>query len=123
MAADRLSVEALRLPCLLGSGCDTMVRQEVEVSFSVCADLAPAGRSDSLADTIDMGRLVASVRTYAERAAHELIEALALEIARVLLTDFPADSATVTVRQRGAIQDAEARSVTVTREKGHFPRK
>ena len=123
MPDDQLSVEGLRLPCLLGTGLGEMLRQDVEVTFSVRTDLAPAGRSDSLADTIDMARLVASVRTYAERAAHELIESLALEIARVLLTEFPVEAASVTVRRRGAVHGADASSVTVTREKGHFPKK
>ena len=124
MHGDQLSVEGLRFRCTLGTRERvTMALQDVVVTFSVCTDVSEAARSDQLADTLDLASVVKSVRVYVESAAHELIESLATEIARVLLTEFPVQSATVTVRKPGAFRDADAASVTITREQGYFATK
>jgi len=121
MNRDQLSVEGLRLRCQLGTERpDTMMEQDIVVTFTLYTDLSKASRSDTLADTVDLARVVTSVRTYAACTAHELLESLALEIARILLTDFPIHEASVTVRKPGAFPDADAQSVTLTRQRAHF---
>jgi dihydroneopterin aldolase len=121
MHRDQLSIEGLRLRCALGTQePEKLAQQDVVVTFSVYANLSMASRSDKLADTIDLGRMVSSVRKYVARAAHELIESLAFEIARILLTDFPVQEATVTVRKPTAFGDAYCESVTLTRQRSHF---
>lgn len=124
MHRDRLGVEGLRLRCMLGTRQPgSMAMQDVVVTFSVCADLAKAARKDQLDGVLDLARVVRAVRTYVASAAHELIESLAAEIARVLLTEFRVESATVTVRKPGAFPDADAACVTLTRDQGYFATK
>jgi dihydroneopterin aldolase len=124
MERDQLSVEGLRLRCMLGTRQrERMAAQEILVTFSVCTDAAGAGAGGQPAAPVQPGDLVNSVRTYVARAAHELIESLASEIARVLLTDYPIQEATVTVRKPGAFPDADAEAVTLTRAVGYFPKK
>ena len=124
MFRDQLSVEGLRLQSTLGTRQpESMALQDIVVTFSVCTDLSEPARNDQLAGTLDLASIVKSVRVYVESAAHELIESLATEIARVLLTEFPIQSATVTVRKPGAFRDADGESVTLTREQGYFATK
>ena len=120
MPGDQLSVEGLRLRCMLGTR-QPEAPQDIVDTFSVCVDLARAARADLLADTLDLALSAKRDRLYVDSAAHELIESLATEIARVLLTEFPVASATVTVRKPDAFEDADAESVTITRERGFFP--
>jgi dihydroneopterin aldolase len=121
MQRDQLSVEGLRLNCMLGAQrYGTLAPQEVVVAFTLHMDLTAACRSDSLADTIDLAKVVTSLRRYAACAAHELIESLAHEIARILITDFSAQEVTVSVRKLQTPRGGAYESVTLNRQRAHF---
>jgi dihydroneopterin aldolase len=59
---------------------------DVEVDY----DLAPAGASENLADTISYSQVYERVRDLVERGSFRLVEALADAIAQDLLAHFPA---------------------------------
>ena len=121
MHRDQLGVEGLRLRCLLGTDrAQTMAAQDVLMDFTLYLDLSAAGRSDEPADSVDMPAVALSVRRYAAHTAHELLESLASEIARILLTDFPVQEARLVLRKPGAFADAESECVSLTRQRAHF---
>src|SRR5258708_6655602 len=70
-------------------------RQEFRGRVGMEVSVAGAGRSDSLADTIDYCAVQAVVREVVEGAHRKLIEALAEDIARRLLVAFPTAQAVV----------------------------
>ena len=66
----------------------------------MATDLADAGRTDSLADTVDYGAVVAAVERVVVAERHRLLERLATRIADdVLAVDPRIASVTVTVRK------------------------
>lgn len=73
--------------------------QPLEVDLDVIADLAPAGRSDDLDDTVDYGALCAVVERVASTERFGLLERLAERIAEVVLSDDRVSSVTVSVRK------------------------
>lgn len=73
--------------------------QPFEVDLDVEADLRPAGRSDSLEDTLDYGALAEAVAGIVGGERHALLERLAERIAETVLADPRAVSVTVTVRK------------------------
>jgi dihydroneopterin aldolase len=73
--------------------------QPFEVDVDLIVDLAPAGRSDHLADTVDYGVLAETVAACVTGERHQLIERLAERIAELALVDPRVTSATVTVRK------------------------
>ncbi len=91
--------------------------QEFVVDVVVEADLAAAGRSDDLADTVDYGALAQQVADVVSGSPMRLIEALAARIAEVVLADDRVQRTTVTVHKPSApfpVPVAEA-AVTITR--------
>ena len=62
-------------------------------------DLAEAGHSDELADTIDYAQVYGTVRDLIEGKAYSLLETLASEVAAQILEGFPAYTVTVRVRK------------------------
>jgi len=62
--------------------------QDFYVSLTLYCDLAPAGRSDDLKDTVDYGAVYEKVRKITLERRFDLIEALAEEIAGAILTAF-----------------------------------
>lgn len=63
--------------------------QRFVVDLQVQLDLAAAGRSDALADTVSYTELYWVVKTVVEEERHDLLEAVAEAIAQRVLTSFP----------------------------------
>jgi dihydroneopterin aldolase len=94
--------------------------RELGARFSVDvvleADLAEAGRSDRLEDTVDYVRAYAAVREVVEGQPCQLLEAVAERIAGRLLSLRRVQRATVTVRKRPPLEgEFRAFGVEVTR--------
>ncbi len=94
--------------------------RQYEVDCELGVDLAEAGHSDELTDTIDYAQVYEVIRDIVTGRAFSLLEGLATELARVLLDQFDAYSVTVRVRKlhppiNGPIDSIE---VEVTRNQG-----
>lgn len=97
--------------------------QPFEVDLDVHADLAPAGASDRLDDTVDYGALAAAVAGVVAGERHRLLERLAQRVADVVLADDRVDAVTVTVRKlRPPVPlDLASSGVRVTRRRDAAP--
>ncbi|HLF41747.1 MAG TPA: dihydroneopterin aldolase, partial [Acidimicrobiia bacterium] len=72
--------------------------QPFEVDIELACDLAAAGRSDALSDTVDYDAVAAAAVKIVETGHYRLLEALAARIAEACLTDRRCASVAVTVR-------------------------
>lgn len=70
-----------------------------EVDCELQLDLATAGHSDSIVDTVDYGLVYAAIRDVVEGKAYALLEGLASDLAGILLDKFPIYSVTLKVRK------------------------
>jgi len=74
--------------------------QPLELDLDVVVDLAPAGASDDLADTVDYGALCTAAEEVVVSSRFALLEALAERVATVVLATDPRVAAvTVSVRK------------------------
>jgi dihydroneopterin aldolase len=77
--------------------------QELGQTFVIDAelelDLAPAGASDALADTVDYGALSADLAAVVSEERHDLIERLATRLADVCLERPRVEAVTITVHK------------------------
>jgi 7,8-dihydroneopterin aldolase/epimerase/oxygenase len=92
-----------------------------EVDCEIEADLAEAGQSDRLGDTVDYGAVYNLIKQTVEGTAFALLEALATELASIILDKFPVDRVTLRVRKMlpplaGYVKYIE---VQVTRQQGN----
>ena len=91
-----------------------------EIDCELQVDLAQAGHSDQLADTVDYTKVYALIKDVVEGKAYSLLEGLANELAGLLLDKFPIYRVTLQVRKlhppiAGQIKHIE---VEVTRDQG-----
>ena len=70
-----------------------------EVDCDLETDLAAAGHSDELPDTIDYAQVYAAIKDVAQGRAFSLLEGLANEIASKVLESFPVYRVTIRVRK------------------------
>jgi len=92
--------------------------QEIDVDIELEADLARAGASDDLADTVNYSRVFDACREVVEGHSFKLLEAIAEAIATRLLADFqPVRAVTVRVRKPGVPIDGRLEYAGVTIER------
>jgi dihydroneopterin aldolase len=73
--------------------------QPFEVDIELMVDLAMAGRTDALGDTVDYGTLATGVARLVEEGHYRLLEALAARIAEACRADPRVVGVIVTVRK------------------------
>ena len=97
---DIIEIRGLRVLGIIGVCPEERVRpQPFEVDFDLEADLAEAGQSDDLADTIDYGQAAALVERVVASERHLLLERVAQRIADDLLALDRVEAVRVTIRK------------------------
>ena len=91
-----------------------------EVDCELEVDLAEAGHSDRLSDTVDYSQVYSVIKDVVEGKAYSLLEGMANELASLLLDKFSVYRVTLRVRKMhppvsGAIKHIE---VEITRQQG-----
>jgi len=117
---DTILLEGIVVPAALGvSKPERRMRRPVDIDLELGCDLGRAGESDRLAHTIDYGEIYRAVEEIAQAREYRLVEALAEEIARVLLARYPLETCTVSVKKRSPVAgDLRHAGVRITRSKG-----
>ena len=111
---DRILVPGLRAMGVHGVLPEERERpQPFEVSIELAVDLAPAGASDDLADTVDYGAVCDAVVAVVERESYQLLERLATRIAEVCAADERVTGVVVEVRKLRPPVNAEVDHVAV----------
>jgi 7,8-dihydroneopterin aldolase/epimerase/oxygenase len=92
--------------------------QEIDVDVEMEVDLAAAGRSDDLIQTVNYSRVFDACREIVEQRSFHLLEAIAETIATRLLTDYERMLAvTVRVRKPGVPIDGRLEYAGVSIER------
>ena len=119
---DRIILEGMRFYGFHGVNPEERVLgQEYLVDLSVEMNLAVAGDSDHIEDTISYAHIYRAVKDVMEGAPRNLLEAAAQSIAYRVLDEFPVDSVSVKVKKphppiRGPV--IENATVEIMRSRG-----
>lgn len=114
---DRIFLTALSAEAIIGIyDWEREVRQRVEIDLEMWMDLTAAAASDSIDDTLNYKAVAKRVLAFVQESRFRLVEALAGEIARILLAEFPVKRVRVTVHKPGAVR--HSRDVGVIIERG-----
>ena len=114
--ADRIYIKDLLLRCIVGINKEEREKkQDVIINIELHADLAEAGKSDSIDDTVNYKTLKDNVVTLVESSSFFLIEKMAEEIVAVCLTYEGVEAAKVLVEKPGALRFARTVGVEIFR--------
>ncbi len=115
-ARDRIRIEDLAARCVIGlEDEERRDKQEVRIGLVLWTDLAPAGRSDRVEDTIDYRALKKRVLRLVEDSRYYLIEALAEAVAAACLAEPKVARVEVRVEKPGALRFARTVAVEIVR--------
>jgi dihydroneopterin aldolase len=122
--SDRITLSTMRFEGRHGVAPEErLLPQPLEVDLVVEVDLAQAGRTDEVADTIDYGPLVELCAGVVERNSFRLLESIAATIADRVLDTTSATGVTVRVRKLAVPVDADLdwAQVEIRRERPAAP--
>ncbi len=116
---DKMHIRDLEVECIIG----TMPKeradpQTVRLCITLECDLAAAGRSDRLEDTVNYRDLKNELVAFLAQSTFFLIERMAEEVARICLADSRVGAVDVTVDKPGALTSARSVAVQIRRERG-----
>lgn len=113
---DRIFITALAAETIIGiHDWEREVRQRVEVDLEMWVDLAAAAKSDAIEDTLNYKSVAKRVLAFVQESRFRLVEALAGEIARIVLTEFKVARVRVTLHKPGAVRHSKDVGVVVER--------
>lgn len=115
---DSILVRDLRIDVLIGiHKRERHVAQTVSIDLDIGLPGAAVFKSDKVADTIDYEQVALRIRALAGSGHFRLVETLAERIARLLLDDFGAPWAKVSVAKIGILANARFVGVTIERKR------
>ena len=114
---DRIFLTALSVDAIIGIyDWEREVRQRLEVDLDLDVDLTAAIASDAIEDTLNYKSVAKRVLGFVQDSRYRLVEALAGEIARLVLAEFAqVKRVRVTVHKPGAIRHSKDVGVIVER--------
>ncbi len=122
MAADRIALTGIRAHAFHGVlEHERRLGQPFVADVVLEVDLASAGLSDELADTVDYGAVAVTVRDRLTGPTHHLVEAVAADVAAAVLAhDARIEAVEVTVHKPHAPTgvDLDDVAITVRRRRG-----
>ena len=115
---DKIRIEDLHLRCIIGLNPEEREKlQDVMIQITLHADLAAAGRSDDVRDTVNYKTIKQAVVELVEASDYQLIERLAQEVSKLCLVDDRVQAVDARVDKPGALRFARTVSVEIHRDR------
>lgn len=114
--SDRILIRDLLVRGVVGvNEWERRVRQDILIDIDLYADLAPAGSSDDIDDTVNYKEISKAVIDLVEKSRRFTVEALAADIAEICLGFPKTNSVRVRVEKPGALRFARSVGVEIQR--------
>jgi 7,8-dihydroneopterin aldolase/epimerase/oxygenase len=115
---DTIFLEQVKVQTKLGvPEWERMVPQTIILDIEIGYDLSKSCKSDSIADTIDYGQVVARIRETLTEHSFQLVEALAEHVCQLILKEFNALSVKLKVAKPAVLPGLKALGVVIERIK------
>ena len=113
---DTIFVSELKVKTKLGvPAWERMLAQTIILDIEIGYDLAKAGKSDAIADTIDYGAVVARIHATLKEHSFQLVEALAEHVCQLILKEFSALNVKTKVAKPAILPRLKALGVLIER--------
>jgi FolB domain-containing protein len=120
---DKIIIKDLLVRGILGINPDEREnRQDILINLVVLTDVRRAARSDAIEDALNYRTMSKRIIEHVEASSDFLVEKLATDIARIVLSEFQAAQVTVRVEKPGALRFARSVGVEIVRSTADFNR-
>ena len=116
MPEDHIEIKDLLLRGIIGvNDWEREAEQDILINITLAVDLAEAGRTDSIEDTVNYRTLTKLIISHVQTSQRFTVEALAADIAGICLAQDGVASARVRVEKPGALRFARSVGVEIER--------
>jgi dihydroneopterin aldolase len=118
---DKIFLSALSVECIVGIWeWERRVKQTVIIDLEMATDIRRAAASDRIEDTIDYKRVAKRLLAFVGESQFNLVETLAEQIARVVVTEFAVSWVKVRLNKQGAIRGARDVGIEIERRAADY---
>lgn len=118
---DKIFLSALTVECIVGIwDWERRVKQKVILDLEMATDIRRAAASDRIEDTIDYKRVSKRLLAFVGESQFNLVETLAEQIARVVVTEFGVSWVKVRLNKQGAIRGARDVGIEIERRAADY---
>lgn len=116
---DIIYLNDLRIETVIGVfDWERRIKQTVILDLELGYDIRRAGQTDDLADTLDYGKVAERTRAFVENSQYQLVEALAENLAQLLLREFSLPWLRLKINKQGAVPGVNGIGVIIERIRG-----
>ena len=116
MSIDIVFIEDLRIQTVIGVfDWEREITQTVSLNLEMGFDILKAAESDSIEDTLDYKAVSKRLIHFVEESEFQLVEALAEECAKIVLSEFPVSWLRLKLSKPGAVRGSSAVGVIIER--------
>jgi dihydroneopterin aldolase len=116
LKVDRILIDDLTVSCTIGvHAWERACRQPLNLSLGISTSARSAAELDDLSTTVDYVAVCELCTRIAREGRFQLIETLAATVADAVLAMPAVESVDVTVRKPGAVRQADAVGISLTR--------
>jgi len=113
---DKIFLTALSIECIVGIWeWERKVKQTVVIDLEMACDVRRAAVSDHIDDTVDYKKVSKRLLTFVGESQFQLVETLAENIARIILTEFAVPWVRVRLNKQGAIRNSRDVGIVIER--------
>jgi dihydroneopterin aldolase len=118
---DKIFLRALTVECIVGIWeWERRVKQTVIIDLEMAADIRRVAASDRIEDTIDYKKVAKRLLAFVGESQFHLVETLAEQIARVVVTEFGVSWVKVRLNKQGAIRGARDVGIEIERRAADY---
>lgn len=118
---DTIFLRDLRIPAVIGIfGWERATTQTVSIDLEMATDVARAAASDSIEQALDYKRVAKRISSFVEDSRYQLVETLAEQVARIVVTEFNVSLVKVSIAKPGAIEGSREVGVIIERQQSDY---
>ncbi len=115
-AMDTIFLSDLRVETVIGIfDWERKIRQTVSIDLEMAADIRRAAATDAIEDTLDYKAVAKRLIGFVEASDFGLVETLAENIARIVVTEFDVPRVKVTLHKPGAVRGSRDVGIVIER--------
>jgi dihydroneopterin aldolase len=119
---DTIFLNDLRVETVIGIfDWERKVRQTISIDLEMAADIRRAAATDAIEDTLNYKAVAKRLIDFVENSDFGLVETLAENVARIVVTEFDVPRVRVTLHKPGAVRGSKDVGVIIDRGLDDYP--
>ena len=121
MVSDIVFINELAIDATIGVyDWERTIKQRLLLDLDMCFDIRTAASSDDLKYALDYSAVSQRIISFVEASSYQLLEALAEEVAKIVMEEFAVSGLRLKVNKPGAVPEASGVGLLIVR--GEMPR-